>query len=276
MTPARKVEAQFQYNHFLRTLAFLAEQKVATAKQIDSYCFYDTSHSYIWKALKQLRQAKLIEEKSLKMGNRRRFFAFSLTKSGFQEMKELGQLDLEDLQLKSNSPLHDIVSSDLRLFFSRLEECRLFVPENIIRSKILEEEVPDLGIFRAHRNDAAVLMNINGEQNWFAVEYERSQKSQVRYENKIKNWYQAENLFCVLVVGENESVIQQMSKIELKILPDLPRKVLYLPLSKVLHPDVEVRLINCKNKSLLLKRSDSMKVHHPILNQNLENFRTSL
>ncbi|MBK7962357.1 MAG: hypothetical protein IPK04_14945 [Bdellovibrionales bacterium] len=28
-----------EYNYFLRVLAFLAEQKISTAKQIDKYCF---------------------------------------------------------------------------------------------------------------------------------------------------------------------------------------------------------------------------------------------
>lgn len=274
MKAIKQVEAQFYYNHFLRVLSFLATQKVSTAKQIDSYCFYDTTHSYVWKVMKQLRQAKLVEEKAIRMERRRQFLSFSLTKAGFQELNEMGQLDLEDLQLKSNSPIHDIILGDVRLFFSQLAECELFISENIIRSKVLETEAADLSIFRAHRNDAAALMNINGEKSWFAVEYERNQKTQARYESKIKSWYQAENLYCILVIAENDSVIQQMSMTELKVLPHLPRKILYLPLARIYHPDSEVRFTNCKNKSLLLKFGSPMKIHHPILNQNLAKFRS--
>lgn len=269
-----QVTTPYQYNHFLRVLSFLADAKISAARQLDPYCFFDVSHSYIWKVLKKLQQAKLIEEKKLRLGTARCFSGYSLSKSGFQELKEQGQLEIEDIQIKSNTPLHDIILNDLRLFFSRLSECEFFISENIIRSKILEEEIPELSIFRSRRSDAAALLNINGDRNWFAIEYERNQKSRSRYEQTIKNWYQDENLYCVLVVAENESVIQQMSSIELKILPHITRKILYLPLSNIYKNDINVPFVNCQKKSLPLKLSEILKVHHPILNQNMSSILT--
>jgi|GEM_PF-1550268 len=274
MSSNKQTERRAEYNYFLRVLAFLAEQKISTAKQIDKYCFFDASHSLVWKVLKQLRCAKLIEAKVIKQDNTRRYFAFSLTKDGLQELRNQGQLDLEDLQIKSNTPLHDIILTDLRLFFSKLKECELFVPENIIRSKVLEEELADLAIFRSHRSDSAVFMNMNGDRNWLALEYERNQKAHSRYENKIKGWYQSENLFGVLLVAENDALIQQMSKIETKILPHLSRKILYSSLSSIRSANSEVKFLNCQNKSLTFKLSGSLKNIYPILNQNFANIRT--
>ena len=274
MSSNKTIERQAGYNYFLRVLAFLAEQKISTAKQIDKYCFFDASHSLVWKVLKQLGRAKLIETNVIKRDNSRRFFSFSLTKNGLQELKNQGQLDLEDFQLKSNTPIHDIILTDLRLFFSKLTDCELFIPENIIRSKILEEELAELSIFRSHRSDSAVVMNMNGDRNWLALEYERNQKSFSRYENKIKNWYQSENLFGVLLIAENDALIQQMSKIETKILPHLPRKILYSSLSCIDSSNSEIKFFNCQSKSLTFKLGNSLKINHPILNQNFANLRT--
>ena len=265
---------QNDYNYFLKVLAFLGEQKISLAKQIDKYCFFDGSHSLVWKVLKQLRSAKLIETKTVKKDHLRRSLSFSLTKNGLQELKDQGQLELEDLQTKSNTPIHDIILTDLRIYFSRIKECELFVPENIIRSKILEEELPELSHFRSLRSDSAVFINLSGDCNWFALEYERNQKAHTRYENKIKSWYQSENLYGVLLLAENETLIRKMSEIDSKIWPHLPRKILYLPMSSIYSNKAEVKFQNCKNESLTFKINNSLNTHFPILNQNFANLRT--
>lgn len=274
MSKISEREIPKEYNYFLRVLAYLAEQKISTAKQIDKYCFFDASHSLVWKVLKQLRNAKLVETWAIRQDQTRCYLLFSLTKNGLKELKDQGQLELEDFQIRSNSPLHDIVLNDLRLFFSRIVNCELFVSENILRSKVLEEELPDLGIFRSHRSDSAVYMNMNGDRNWLALEYERTQKAHARYENKIKSWYQSENIYGVLLVAENEALIRQMSKIESKILPHLPRKILYSSLSHIHSVKTEVKFLNCQNQSLTFKIADALKINYPILNQNFADLRS--
>lgn len=265
-----------RYNYNVRVLSFLAEQKIATAQQIEAYCFLDASHALVWKVLKYLRETKLIESSVFKQEQKRRQLSFSLTSEGLQELKKQGYIDQEDVQINSNTPLHDIILSELRVSFSKLGECELFISENVLRSKILEEELPELSLFRSHRADAAVLMSINNEKIWLALEYERNHKTIARYEAKIKSWYQAENLLGLLLITENESLIQQMSVIEQKILPHLPRKVLYLPIDQVLCSDKEVKFLNCQNKSLTFNVSQSMKIHYPFLDQNFANLRLKL
>jgi hypothetical protein len=260
-----------KYDYFFRVLLFLAEHKISTAKLINSYCFSDACTSLIWRVLKELRNEKLIETKNLKQKGKRSYFGFSLTKSGLQEVMEIGSVDCKDLQIKSNTPLHDITLSEIRQVFSKISNCRLFITENLIRIKTLERDYQDLATFRSLRSDAAALIQISESQKWFAVEYERSQKSETRYAEKIKKWYQSDDLFSVLLIGENDSLIRQLIKIDANTLPHKPRKILYLSLAKMRTAKTEVTFINSNNNALNFKLDEKVRLQFPVLEQNFAN-----
>ncbi len=257
-----------KYHHFVRVLAFIAEQKVATAKQIENYCFSNSSQTLRWNTLNKLKKARLIEAKTMVAPSRRPYSVFSLTAEGFKELKIQSQLDLEEIQTKSNSPHHDAILTDLRLLFSRINECHHFISENIIRSKILEDDLGIIAIFRSNRCDSAVLMTVNGQRVWLALEYERSQKSRARYIQRIKNWYQAENLPGILLVAENNSLIETMSKIDATTLPHLPRKILYLSKADLQESAGEIKFFNCQKETLTFNLGKAMNIQYPILDQS--------
>lgn len=255
-------------NYPLKILTYLGEQKIVTGDQVKDYCFNNASCRYVWRVLPKLRDAKLIEARSLHFPGERPRSGFSLTKSGYNELKDQGQLELGELQIKSNTPYHDIVLNDLRNFFSRLNECHYFVSENILRSKLLENNIPELAAFRSHRCDSAVLMSVKNGTFWLALEYERTQKSHERYVQRIKNWYQAENLPGVLLVTESESLIQILSEIDRNTLPHLNRKILYISKNNLLSSSGIVQFLNCKNDPLSFTLSNKMKIHFPLLDQS--------
>ncbi len=257
-----------KYHHFVRVLAFLAEQKVATAKQIENYCFSNSSQTLRWNTLNKLKKARLIEGKVMVAPSRRPYSVFSLTIEGFKELKIQSQLDLDEIQIKSNSPQHDATLTDLRLFFSRISDCHHFISENIIRSKILEDDLSQIATFRSNRCDSAVFMTVNDQKVWLALEYERSQKSRARYIHRIKNWYQAENLPGILLVAENDSLIELMSRIDSSTLPHLPRKILYLSKTKLQLATSEIKFFDCENSPLTFKLSKSLNIQYPILDQS--------
>ena len=257
-----------KYHHFVRVLAFIAEQKVATATQVEKYCFCNSSRSLAWDTLKRLRSAHLVDAMTMLGPTARPHSAFHLTVDGFKELKRQSLLDLEEIQIKSNTPKHDVILSDLRLFFSRIQQCHYFIPENIIRSKILEEDIKEIAIFRSNRCDSAVLMTINGQKAWLALEYERSRKSQARYVERIKSWYQAENLRGILLIAENDSLIEVMAKIDVATLPHLPRKILYLSKDKLQSATSEVKFFNSEKAPLTFTLGQSPNIQYPILDQS--------
>jgi DNA-binding PadR family transcriptional regulator len=262
-----------QYNYSLRVLAFLAEQKIATGHQIEKYCFYDASNAYAWTTLIKLRKAKLVERSELLLNGKRRRFGISLTKDGLNLLKEQSQVYLNELQIKSNTPIHDFNLSDIRLLFSSINECHYFIPENILRSKLLEEEVSGLATFRSHRCDAAVYINIGSKFAWLALEYERSKKSTERYKQRINSWYQAEDLPAILLITEDHLLIDTLSKIDLQTLPHLPRKILYLSKNNLLLHSGFFRFQNCKKEPLTFSISKKKNIYYPILDQNLDKCR---
>lgn len=257
-----------EHHHVVKVLAFLAEQKVATGLQIEKYCFYGLSRSFAWKTIKKMRQARLIESTIVLNPNRRPFSVYQLTSDGFKELKIQSDLELEEIQIKSNSPKHDIILTDLRLFFSQVTECQHFVSENIIRSKILEDDVKEMSAFRSSRSDAVLQMVVDGRKVWLALEFERSRKSNERYIQRIRNWYQSENLPGILVVTEDEALTQIMSKIDSKTIPSLPRKVLFLSLNQLQNSMTKVKFVNCQNELLTFHLGKPFQPHYPILNQN--------
>lgn len=257
------------YNYFLRVLAFLAEQKIATANQIEKYCFVDASNGYMWKLLNNLRKAKLIEAKELRFPGKRKTSGFYLSKLGLRELKEQSQMENEDFQIASNSPYHDVILGDLRIVFSQIQECRYFLTENLIRSKVIENDLPEMSVFRSYRCDSAVLMKVNNQNLWLSLEYERSQKSYSRYVQRIKNWYLAENLTGILLVAENDSLIQMMNKIDLATLPNLQRKILYISKDQILSANKKVQFFNCQKHPLTFNIGESLNIQYPILNQTL-------
>lgn len=265
-----------KYHHFVRVLAFIAEQKVATGKQVEKYCFHSSSRSLAWDTLKKLRSAQFVDTMTMLEPTERPYSAFYLTAEGFKELKLQSLLDLGEIQIKSNTPKHDVILTDLRLHFSRIQQCHYFVPENIIRSKILEDDVNEIAIFRSNRCDSAVFMTINDQKAWLALEYERSRKSQARYIQRFKNWYQAENLRGVLLVAENDSLIEVMTKIDAGTLPHLPRKILYLSIHNLQSATNEIKFFNSEMAPLTFTIGKSPNIQYPILDHNFAKSRSSL
>jgi DNA-binding PadR family transcriptional regulator len=265
---------QCRYDYHLQVLAYLAELKISTGQQIEKYCFHDASNGFAWRIIPKLRSAKLIEGRDLKLPGERRRSGFSLTKDGFSELKAQIQLNLDEIQIKSNTPYHDVVLSDLRIFFSRINECHYFITENILRSKILETAIPDLATFRSHRCDSAVYMSTGNNPVWLSLEYERTQKSYDRYVHRIRNWYQAENLPGILLITENNSLIELLSQIDRKTLPHLPRKILYLSKNNLQSSAAAVQFHNCNKDPLTFTLRNSMNIHYPILDQSFSKCRS--
>lgn len=204
----------------------------------------------------------------IRLPNIRPYSAYSLTPDGFKELKIQIALDLSDFQIKSNTPEHDLILTDLRIFFCKIKECHQFIPENIIRAKFLEEDLKALPVFRSIRADSAVLMTINNKNVWLSVEYERSQKAKSRYYKRIKSWYENENLSGVLLFSENKSLIQQMSDIDLAMLPHLHRKILYVTKDVVQSPTKEIKFYNCQGNPLTFNIGSNPSIQYPILDQS--------
>tara|TARA_Y100000768_G_scaffold296087_1_gene229903 strand:- start:518 stop:838 length:321 start_codon:yes stop_codon:yes gene_type:complete len=81
--------------------------------------------------------------------------------------------------------------------------------------------------------DAILKVNIQGEEYYFTLEYERSQKVIRRYETLIKNYYQNPNVQAVLFICENEQIKKQVMKAEKRIVSQNEFKFFYTTLEEL-------------------------------------------
>jgi hypothetical protein len=257
-----------KYHHYTRVLAFLAEQKIATAKQIEKYCFVNGSRALTCAVIKKLLNAKLITAKPIRQAGVRAYSGFSLTPEGLKDLKSIAQFELDKVQIKSNTPEHDLVLTDLRIFFSRIVQCHHFIPENIVCTKILENDLQSLANFRAQRADASVLMSVNNQKVWLAVEYERSEKARSRYIGRIRSWYENETFPGILLFAENRNLIKKLAAIDSVTLPHLQRKILYFSMDELKAVTTEMKFHNCNGNSLTFSVGNNPKIQYPILDQS--------
>lgn len=252
-------------------LDFLAAQKIATANQVESFCFSNNTRSYIWKVIKKLKEANLIISSGLRLDGKRQHFGYQLTSQGLDELRLYCSDDPGKLQIASNSPVHDITLTDIRILFSRIKECSFFLPENILATKIFEKDIAELSAFRSLRCDSAALLAINGKKTWLSVEFERSQKTLSRYKERLHKWYQAENISGILMITENQNLINKLSEIDRKTSPRLARKILYLSKAEALSANKQIQFFDCNNESLTFTLNDSLNAQYPILSQSFAN-----
>ncbi len=265
-----------RHHAYVRVLAFLIEQKVATGPQIFQFCFHGLAKSYAWKTISALEKLKWIERSSTLGVRAAPTSIFSATKDGFYEFRKLIGFSLEKTQLQSNYPPHDIRLTHLRILFSRIKQCRLFLSENTIQMKIFEDEIPQLSIFRSLRADSAVSMALGQKEVWMSLEYERMAKSNVRYTERLKKWYQSEELDGVLLVAESELLKKSLIDLDLRVYPNLKRKILFSSLENLLAKDASPLFQTSTGQPMTRQISEHPNIHFPILDQNISNLRSSI
>lgn len=253
----------------LRVLALLFEQKVVSVAQVYHGCFGEFSKWYVYKVLERAEKDGLIESRNLMRFGQQPIRVYSLSKSGFSELKAMTGLELERAQLLSPTPPHDLGVTELRLTFSRIRECKNIISENLLRTKLLEESLSDLVFLRASNVDMAVELEINQKMIWMGVEFEQSGKSDVRYEKKFKHWYQSEGLKGILLIVDGELLLNRLKRLDAKTYPNLPRKVLFARFEEVISATEKVRFETALGEPLILSMGKSVNMKYPILDQSL-------
>lgn len=253
----------------LRVLALLFEQKVVSVSQVHQGCFSDSSKWYVYKVLERAKKDGLIVSRNLTSCGQQPIRVYSLSRSGFSELKAMTGLELERVQLLSPTPPHDLAVTELRLTFSRIMECKNIISENLLRTKLLEDSLADLVFLRASNVDMAIELEIKQKSIWMGVEFEQSGKSDVRYENKLKHWYQSEGLKGILLIVNGELLGNRLKRLDAKTYPNLPRKVLFARFEDVISGTELVRFETALGEPLILSMCKRINMKYPILDQSL-------
>jgi len=205
---------------------YLQSCKIATSNQINRD-FYKKSIQIVRRRLAKLWQNKLIAVVGKGL-DRSRPHAYSLDDRGFEILKRYFPDKFFIQRFKSNSPMHDLMLVDLRHVFSSKKMVARFWMENEIQTHSKFVEDFDLSTFRRLQVDGLVkLVNDRNDVMFSPVEFESTAKSQNRYFDKLKKFYEVDAIETVLFVSQNLQIQDLVKKVEREKFPLETKKFYY-------------------------------------------------
>ena len=208
---------------------YLFTNKIATNEQIRVDVFNNSSKQVVHRRLNKLISAKYLDAKYLRTkGNRLTYFLTNKAMTNFIGFKK----DIIKAHKKSYCPYHDLTLVDIKRKFLNSNIVTNYYSENTLSTGIFDNNEMIKSI-RELNPDAILKVNIQGEEYYFTLEYERSQKVIRRYETLIKNYYQNPNVQAVLFICENEQIKKQVMKAEKRIVSQNEFKFFYTTLEEL-------------------------------------------
>lgn len=256
-------ERNFSSSRDIRVLVTLYEQKIATADQIRRICFTSVSAVMAYRTLCRLKRDKFIDSKKTIADVGRPASYYFLTNLGYNYLRWHGCELPDNKQLSTNSANHDLHLTDLRILFSALPNCKLFLTENVLKSKILEKQFPEIGNIRSVNCDAAALIQIDGANFWYGIEYEQTRKSDERYLEKFKKWYQNTEINGIFYVVKDNGLLNILIEHDKKVLPNLKRKIIFTSFEDCISSTESITFHGSNGKQRHFSKSKSAKIIYP-------------
>lgn len=139
-----------------------------------------------------------------------------------------GKDGLERNQIKSSSPVHDLLLLKLARWLKERNCVKSVFTENGIRAGFYEGE-PDVEALKPLNPDLVIRAELHGKSVLLPVEYERMEKFSARYGKIIRRCYQNKAAEAVLYLCENSAIQRKISQQEKQEKP--PHKLFYALLS---------------------------------------------
>ncbi|MEI8347569.1 MAG: hypothetical protein WCG27_08875, partial [Pseudomonadota bacterium] len=117
----------------LKLFRFLFEYKVANLEHLRRYLFKGGSWQNVYRRLKKLRDAKYIERVAY-LKDDKGYMAYSLSSKGQDQVLQNWPLDIQRVQLRSNSVLHDLELVDIGERLKAEVRTVDYFPENFMRT----------------------------------------------------------------------------------------------------------------------------------------------
>lgn len=212
-----------------KLFTYLFTNKIATNEQIRVDVFDSSSKQVVHRRLDKLITAKYLDAKYLRTkGNRLIYFLTNKAIANYIGVKK----DLIKAHKKSYCPYHDLVLVDIKRQLLDSDKVTNYFSENILSSGVCDNDEKIKSI-RELNSDAVLKVNIQGEEYYFTLEYERSQKAFKRYDTLIKNYYQNHHVQAVLFICENKPIKNQVMQAEKKIVTTGDFKFFYTTLEEI-------------------------------------------
>jgi len=258
-------ELQKGHHRTVKVLATLFEQKVCDFRQLRALCLDDVSKSMARKLMRQIISAQYVEATLHHRTATLPVHLYRLTPAGYNKLLWYCEHLPEYKQIKSNYKEHDLALTDVRIAFQQFKECRCYVSENILRSKLLEESSSALTNIRTVNADAATLLSLNGSLTWSSIEFEKTLKSNYRYSERFKRWYANSELKLAILISASQQIQDKLQEIEKEIYPNLKRKILFATYNDLASENSATVLKTTSGNQLELNKDKGKKIYLPSL-----------
>jgi hypothetical protein len=253
------------HHRTVKVLATLFEQKVCDFRQLRALCLDDVSISLARKFMAKLKCLQLIETIAYPRIRAMPINLYRLTAEGYKQLLRKCEYLPEYKQIKSNYREHDLALTDVRIAFQQLKECQYYLSENILKSKLLESSSAAIANIRTVNADAAALLNLKGSLTWTSIEYERTLKSNFRYNERFKKWYANSDLKLAILISESQQIQNKLQEIERDIYPNLKRKILFATYNDLASESSTATLTTTCGILLEFQKDKGKKTHLPSL-----------
>ena len=213
---------------------YLFLHKVATTSQISRDIFHTTSVRDLLKRLRKLIRWNYIQRVTVEVG--KPIFAYHLTGKTFERYFSK-RVKRRWIQLKSDSPLHDVKLLDIRRRLLKSKKVELFLTENALESKLDSPCDFPVDAFVEMHSDGAIIFKNNDRKFNVAIEYENSSQGSPRYEEQFMEYYADHDIKGVIYIVNGKSLYDRLKKIDLQFCTNRKSKLFFGEISEVLNSE---------------------------------------
>ena len=236
----------------VRIMQFAFEQRALSFEQIHRRFFELTKQPTV-----HYRLGRLIKDGYLsKYGQTRNgplIFVYGLKGKGFDKAREGYRFEIAEPYFKSDSPLHDISLTDVRV---RLEKYQMFadyISENMLQACSGLANSPEYQPFAQINSDAVLVLKGPNKKFRVALEFEASSKKGFRYRKKLMQYYLSPEIVAVFYVCRDRHIENLIRNADAEFESQFESKI-YTCQEDVVHSGISpLPFTNRKNATFLLK-----------------------
>ena len=178
---------------------------------------------------------------------------YTLGRDALTELENISEDELQRVQIQSASIEHDVYLVDLRRRISKCSMIQKYYTENMLKCLPDCKDIVGLSPFISLRSDAVTQVALKSGLEWIPVEFELTQKTASRYEEKVTQYYKWPEIRGVLYISANASIAQAVSKMERIVMRERTPKFFYAQFKDVLSASNEITFQNVQGEKFILR-----------------------
>ena len=237
----KRLSSKIQVTHRdLKILEHLFKNKVATLKELDQKYFSGHLRSSSGDRLSKLCHFDFLEKKGLFKSDNRLIIVYGLTKKGAELIQDKLPHKMTKHHYVSDSIEHDLTLGEIVEALSQFKMVSQIATESELLSCYGFFDDPQTRPFVLLKSDALIFLRPKEETFYVALEYERSLKGPSRYQEKIREYYNHDEVDAVLYVCETEEILKTVMDLEKTISQNQESKFYFSLRENIQNPERKV------------------------------------